>query len=422
MIYFVNGIVWNLNHIALTFKYENTPKVFELDKYLHIRGPYTTAAQLGAYLGTISHPAFVTVYDPSYPLEEGYFFVRERATKINNYTIQSFSLKDRMSIVSIRLNMDMNLRDLSGAPTNVFAFATEDYLYIIMNNQATITDFDNTLMALNSQSFINTPYPIVNISRTSNYSIFTTQFYNPEWLGEEKQYPDSTFLDVRSYYYYEIDFKDYAFELIKGMQNILQVPVKHQSESVNLPKETIAYVLYTIEYQDKFLHAIYRKLGPFDTHQYCAGKINFTFYTSDVPMYRGFVNDYNWFEKLTNNLTIVNVQKTGMTAPYVGTVKWSVDEPDWNIETVLTQVSSDRNYYQYQYNFHAEIWYFYVRKKRASVTIDNIYAILTEPANRSCENLRQFVSQVNWAILGNNVHANIPSGLPHRIISPPLHL
>ncbi|MEM5877795.1 MAG: hypothetical protein QXF12_02825 [Candidatus Aenigmatarchaeota archaeon] len=415
---YANGLVLNNQYYAYTFKRDKQYSLSISNNYVHIRGPFKTANDIFTNLAAL-HPSIILAqYDSGYPVEDGYFFIRDRYVNINGYRIRSFSLKDRMGIISVRLNGNFEFRDLSNNIVPMLAFVLEDYIFMVMDSNTTFTDFNTALLALNGTGIVEiTPIP------TENQSIFTTSSLVPTWYGDTYNLPDQLYIDHRDYYHYHIDFKDYAAQLFRDMESVLQVKVIHHSKRLELASRDMAFVTFKIEYQDKFMHAIYRKRPPvFDTHQFCSGKIQFTFYSSDLLLTRGFINDYHWFEKLSNNVTVVCINKyqnIPNTQGYCATVRWNLDEPEWEIETVLQDVSSDRQYYQFQVNFSAELWYFYVRKRKQAVNIENIFAVLAEPHqdDNDCTNIRRFVSHFRWIITTNSVIFDNPNNVDNIIIS-----
>jgi hypothetical protein len=110
--------------------------------------------------------------------------------------------------------------------------------------------------------------------------------------------------------------------------------------------------------------------------------------------------------KITNTIPSVAVFGPG-TDPsnaqgYYASIKWNVTEVDWNLQEDIEEVNSSKGYYDYQYDFSAEIYYFWIRPKMAALQVEQILAILTEPAPMDCESIRKVVTRINWLTSGND--------------------
>jgi hypothetical protein len=408
----VNGVSWNDTYRAIAFKrsYDGTFDAFVTENILNVRFNNNLSSNLETNTNAIITGAALSTYDNDYIVEEGYFWIRPRTVNINNFNITTYSLKDRQGIVSIQIPENYTLYDLNGNIVSAFGFVNEDYILIVMRRDATNTDFENAMSSLNASGIVNITFTPGTTQR------FTTPLYIPNWRGETVNLPLDNYIELREYYFYLVDFKDYAAELFSRMSNILGIPVKHNSEYLNLTQSNSGtFITYTIEEQNKFAHAIYRKRGPFATHQLCTAKIKFNFYTTDIQMFMGFVNDFNWFEKLSNNITEVRVSKSNNPNDlgYYATVKWSLDSPDWTIENLIENVRSDKGYYQFQYEFSCELIYFWIRPERIRVEVDDILAIITNPTELTCDTLKRVIPRIIWTVGLNTVNYTIPPSTPN---------
>ena len=420
---FVNGLVIPDGFRAVAFKRSNEDRWYIEEEILQIRYKEPNAGYIFSNVlnGTPSLSG-AGVYDDDYPTEEGYFWVRERTATINGITFVSNSLKDRFGIVSIRLSSKYAFNASYSGPRAV-AFANEDYIVVIMLHDADNNDFINALSNpyIAPTYFIgHTPTPLIvpvyTITANSTALAFTTQLYIPDWRGETINLNDHIFLETRDYYHYYIDFADYMKELKNRMEQHLRIPVVPKSQYFNneftdkskrgLKSNELAFIVYTIDYQDKHEIPLYRHRGPWETHHWVSARVNFEFHSSDFLIYRGFVIDFNWFVKVTNTIPSVRVFGPGTNASnaegYYASIKWSVAESDWNLQEDIDEVNSSKGYYNYQYDFAAEIYYFWIRPKMANVQVEQILSVFTEPAPMDCESIRNVVTRINWLTSGNN--------------------
>ncbi|MCS7318012.1 MAG: hypothetical protein NZZ41_06895, partial [Candidatus Dojkabacteria bacterium] len=150
----INGFVFNSAMLSgyqcVTFKFSETPSVVALDGYVHIRGDIKSAGALFAQISSIAPAGLILgVYENTYPVKEGYFYIQDRRVTVNNYSIVSNVLKDQTTIVSIKL--PNNFRLYKGTtPVNVWAYPTEDYIFIVRREAATQTEFDSEILTLNN--------------------------------------------------------------------------------------------------------------------------------------------------------------------------------------------------------------------------------------------------------------------------------
>jgi len=362
-----------------------------------------------------SHPLTSGVFlynnNPVYPLYDGYYFIRPRVVNINGFRIQTYSLKDRQGIYSIKLPADYTIRDFNNNVVPAFSFANEDYIFILHSESTSLAEFEAAM------NFLNT-YNVVNVSfttgQTSKFSVFNLV---PDWNNESYELNDTKFIELREYFNYYVDFSDYTHELFKRMREELQIPVKHQSELMYLKEQgAYAFITYVVEYQDKPLHALYRWIKPFDTHQFVSAKINFSFHTNDILIMRGFIIDYNQLRKLTGTITEVGVFKSPSQDGYWAAVKWSLDEPNYEIENVIENISSDRGYYHFQYNFSAELMYFLVRPEKQKTVIEEILAYFVEPKEITCETIDRIVNRLQFIQQGNNMVPSSNNNVPYKLM------
>lgn len=411
---FVNGIAFNKaallsnNVRCITFKYSETPSCELIGQYLHIRGDTRSNINLVVSLSTNTtfNTFFESIYINNYKILEGYYYIEEREVTVNGIRIISNSLKDQCTIVSILFSDSTILYDpvsvLSGTPvqTNVFVFVTEDYLFIARRESCTPTEFANALLFAatlpNSSYFYpsTTTTKIFEITLPQNITndiFFTTAGFVPEWrYAQNITLPNNPYVHFKYYYNYAIDFADYLIKLKERMYEILQFSIYHKSENIQTSERDVAFITYKVEFQDKPLHAMYMKIPPWDTHHFMQARIAFTFHTTDFLIYRGFINDMIWFEKLSNNLTLVCIQKQPNDLTYCATVKWGLDEISFDVNEEIENVSSDRGYYMYTVDFNCELMYFYVRIQRIRTIIQDILGLLTEPTTIQVDD------QCNW--------------------------
>jgi hypothetical protein len=179
----------------------------------------------------------------------------------------------------------------------------------------------------------------------------------------------------------------------------------------------VAFITYTVEYQDKPINPLYRFLPPFDTLQFVSAKINFIFHTNDILIMRGFIIDFNQLRKLTGTITEVGVFKDTVQGPqrgYWAAVKWSLDEPSYEIENIIENVSSERGYYHYQYNFAAELMYFLIRPAKIEAIIEEIHAFFVDAQEMTCETIDNIVNRLRYIHQANNVIVDPNTNIPYK--------
>jgi len=414
-VYYVNGLVFPEGYRAVAFKQAEQDKIYEIENILQIRyrvpsADYIYNNVIVPNIGNLSIQTGYGLYDDDYPTEEGYFWYRNRTTNINGFSFTSYSLKQRLGFISVRFAPGYSF-NIPNNPKAV-CFANEDYILIFMEHDANVNDFiaalSNPILppTVFAGATLSSAPPIFTFTH-NNPSVFTTFLYIPDWRGESKTISDTLFIETRDYYYYYIDFASYMQELTRRMSSLLRVPVKHRSEYMNLHQQYPAFIVYSIEYQDKHEIAIYRKLGPWATHFWVSAKVNFEFHFSDFLLYRGFMIDFGWQERITNEIPSVRVFGPGTNASnakgYYATIKWSLPEMDWSVMHNIDDVSSSKNYFNYQYDFSAEIYYFWIRPEKRANIIELIRAVYSEPHSIDCTTIRKIATNVLWTRSGINI-------------------
>lgn len=425
----INGLVFDRNALSdvkcITFKKSHLNEFFISDGYLHIR----TTGDISSDI--LSIPNINTIllgaYDPNRPIDWGFFFVAERRVTINGYEIVSNVLRDNTTIVSLMFPSDIIFTDQNGNPSNIIVFAFEDYIILARNEVCTPYEFTTAMMSINN-FLINPmllynlhttpfPYPMFEVTATNQASPFTTYSLVPNWRYNEKYVlGNRSHVHVRSYYNLEIDFKDYFNVLLNRLREITHFPLYHKSENIKVNDRDIAFITYKIEYQDKSVNAIYMDTGIFETHKYYSAKIQFVFQTTDFFIYRGFINQYFDQRRITNILgEVCYTPPNGLE--YCASIKWSLDEPTYEVQNDFSEIESERGYYHYTIEFYAEMYYFAVRSKYMDNIIEEFLGIITEPAPiPDCNKIRSTVTKLVYNINTSGVTFSDPSGEGYVVI------
>ncbi|MEM5878510.1 MAG: hypothetical protein QXF12_06570 [Candidatus Aenigmatarchaeota archaeon] len=426
----INGLVFDRvalsNVTCITFKRSNVDTYQIHNSYLHIRTTGDRASDILNIPGINS--VVLGAYDPNRFIDWGFFFVHNRETYINGFNIKSNVLRDNTTIISLLIDGKFDLIDQTGNKVNVIVYAFEDYIFIVRNTRCTSTQFINAMLSINN-FLLNPvllhglhpnpfPYGLFEVTLAgSNQQMFTTFSLVPEWrYSAEYRLESRGYVHVHEYYPLEIDFKDYFNVLLTGLENVTKFKCYHKSENIKALDNEVAFITYKVEYQDKSVNAIYMDVGMFETHKYYTAKVQFTFQTTDFFIYRGFINQFWDQRRITNQLgEVCYTPPNGLE--YCATVKWSLDEPSYEVQNDFQEIESERGYYHYTLDFAAEMYYLSVRYKLMESVIEDAIGYLTEPHPiRDCNSIRNSVEKLIYNVTSSGVNVNIPPGTDVVII------
>lgn len=426
----INGLVFDraaLSNInCITFKRSNMNTYQIHGSYLHIRTTGDRASDILNIPGINS--IVLGAYDPNRFIDWGFFFVHNRETYINGFKIKSNVLRDNTTIISLLIDGKFDLIDQTGNKVNVIVYAFEDYIFIVRNTRCTLTQFINAMLSINNFLLDPTllhglhpnpfPYGLFEVTlEGSNQQMFTTFSLVPEWrYSAEYQLESRGYVHVHEYYPLEIDFKDYFNVLLNGLERVTKFKCYHKSENIKALDNEVAFITYKVEYQDKSVNAIYMDVGMFETHKYYMAKVQFTFQTTDFFIYRGFINQFWDQRRITNQLgEVCYTPPNGLE--YCATVKWSLDEPSYEVQNDFQEIESERGYYHYTIDFAAEMYYLSVRYKLMESVIEDAIGYLTEPDPiRDCNSIRNSIEKLIYNITSSGVNVTVPPGTDVIII------
>lgn len=421
----VNGLVFDRTSLSnitcITFKKSNSDSFYTSGSYLHIRTTGDRSADILSIPGISS--ILLGAYDPNRFIDWGFFFVNERVTHINGFRITSNVLRDNTTIISLLIDGKFDLIDQNNNRVNIISYAFEDYIFIVRNTRCSVSEFIAAMLNINN-FLINPallhnlhpnpfPYGLFEVDLDgNNQQMFTTFSLVPEWRYNAEYRLDSReYVHIHEYYPLEIDFKDYFNVLLTGLENVTKFKCYHKSENIKALDNEIAFITYRVEYQDKSVNAIYMDVGMFETHKYYMAKVQFVFQTTDFFIYRGFINQFWDQRRITNQLgEVCYTPPNGLE--YCATVKWSLDEPSYEVQNDFQEIDSERGYYHYTIEFAAEMYYLSVRYKTLEQLIESTIGYLTEPHPiRDCDSIRNSVEKLIYNITSTGINVNVPSGV-----------
>lgn len=375
---------------AVTFMRSSTDSVYTSDGYLHIRYTNPSPVHIASIATAAGFP--MTAYDPSYPVREGYYWIRTRQVVINGITISHNALKDSTAIVSFRYPTRYVF---TSNPPPIIVRESEDYLVIIADENATVADLVAASGSLN----------IFTLSFAPTASYFTTAGMIPDWRqGLTYRLDDEPFTERRQFWDYEVEFADYVNAMIEEMRPLIApIPIYHVSDYHRITDTQIGALLYMTTMQDKSQLPIYMKIPPFDTHHFYMGKVDFMLLTNDFFVYRGFHNRIYIADLFSNNVTSVRYRPTPAHQGYWAAVKWLRGELSPDIPAKMEDINSEKGYFQYQLTFAAELYYFAIRSKYAGASIQDILVHIVEAAPSPCTSTRVWTPKLVYALSGSSI-------------------